>query len=130
MDRRIRVASRGLWSSPDRSEIRRVSASRQGTTAPPERQLNNTHCNVLVALRDWFAAQQDGSEQAAAAALRDHMDLLPAPFAAASRPGLTLAESAVLNALDAYLQAGSYPYIAPVPADCEPAGLEDAFDRR
>ena len=91
---------------------------------------NHTHRNVLVALRDWFAAQQDGSEQAAAAALRDHMDLLPAPFAAASRPGLTLDESAVLNALDDYLlEAPSRPTAADPPV-CVPADLEDAFDRR
>jgi hypothetical protein len=40
---------------------------------------NHTHRNVLVALRDWFAAQQDGSEQAAAAALRNHCRWLPKP---------------------------------------------------
>jgi hypothetical protein len=91
---------------------------------------HNPHREVLMALRDWFAARQEGAEQVAGTVLRDHLDLLPAPFAAASRPGLTLAESAVLNALDAYLQAGSYPYIAAVPADCEPAGEEDAVGRR
>lgn len=91
---------------------------------------HHPHRDVLVALRDWFAARQDGSEQAAAAALRDHLDLLPAPFAAASRPGLTLAESAVLNALNAYLQEAQNPPTAAVPSLVEPAGLEDALDRR
>jgi hypothetical protein len=84
----------------------------------------------LVALRDWFASQQDGSKQAAAAALRDHLDLLPAPFAAALRPGLTLPESAVLNALDAYLQEAPSQPTAAGPPVYVPADLEDAFDRR
>ena len=91
---------------------------------------NHAHRDVLIALRDWFAARAEGSEQAAAAALHDRLDLLPAPFTAASRSGYTLAESAVLNALDAYLQTGSCPYIAAVPPEYEPAGEEDAFGRR
>ena len=84
----------------------------------------------MVTLRGWYAARAEGGEQAAAATLCDRLDLLPAPFAAASRPGLTLAESAVLNALDAYLQTGAYPYIAAAPPDCEPADVEEAVGRR
>jgi hypothetical protein len=91
---------------------------------------NNALREVLIVLHDWFAARQGGAEQVAGAVLRDRLDLLPAPFSAASRPGLTLAESAVINALDAHLQeAPSQPATA-VQFLVEPAGLEDAFDRR
>ena len=91
---------------------------------------NHAHRDVLMALHDWFAARAEGSEQAAAAALRDHLVLLPAPFAAASRPGFTLAESAVLNALDAYLQEAPSQPTAAIPSLVEPAGLEVVLDRR
>ena len=91
---------------------------------------NNPHRAVLVALRDWFAARQDGSEQAAAAALLDRLDLLPPPFTAAARPGHTLAESAILNALDAALQAGPNQPAATDPPGFEPAGWEDIAGRR
>ena len=90
---------------------------------------NKTHLEVLVALRDWFAARQEGSEQAAAAALRDRMDLLPAPFTAASRPGLTLAESAVLNALDAFIQEQPSQHNTSVPPMVELAGQDDTRGR-
>lgn len=90
---------------------------------------NRTYRDVLIALRDWFAARQEGAEQTAAAVLRDRLDLLPAPFTAAVRPGYTLAESAVLNALDAAIQAGPNQPATDLPA-IEPADLEDVAGRR
>jgi hypothetical protein len=70
------------------------------------------------------------SSRSWATVLRDRLDLLSAPFAAVSRPGLTLAESAVLNALDAHLQDAPRQPANAVPFLVEPAGLEDAVGRR
>jgi hypothetical protein len=90
---------------------------------------NRTDRDVLIALRDWFSARPEGSEQAAATVMRDRLDLLLAPFTAAAWPGYTLAESAVLNALDAALQTGPNEPATDLP-DIEPAGLEAVTGRR